>query len=291
MQVMFWGTRGSIPVSGSQFVRHGGSTTCLEIRAGGERIVIDCGTGLAQLGKECGGELKDIDIYQTHMHWDHVQGFPFFGPLFNPEASVTVHAVNRQGQSMCDVLNSQMSQPTFPVGLDIIPAALEFDELEQQGVATHGEVTVRWEEVIHPGGSTAYRFEHDDQVIVFSGDVEVQKGCMEELIEFSQGADILIMDSQYFPSEYVNRQGFGHSTPIDAVNVALQAGVKRLVLTHHDPSHDDDKLMEKLELAREYAADSGLLVDNAYDGMLLSAKVSEVVPGNHDEEASLKVSA
>ena len=277
MQVTLWGTRGSIPVSGAQFVRHGGATTCLEVSAGEEQIIIDCGTGLAEFGKSPASmRRRDLHIYQTHMHWDHVQGFPFFRPLFNAEVCVNMYAVRRQGQTMRDVLRGQMSQPTFPVGLDIIPAKLEFHELEIIGDSAHGELKMRWQEMTHPGGSTAYRFDYKGCSVVFSGDVEVQQGSFDDLVELSRGADILIMDAQYFCEEYPTRRGFGHSTPIDAVEVALKAGVKRLVLTHHDPTHDDELLAKKLHMAREHAAPEHLLVENAYDGLVLRVESEHV---------------
>lgn len=277
MQVTLWGTRGSIPVSGSQFVRHGGATTCLEVTAGDEQIIIDCGTGLAEFGKSASSmRRRDLHIYQTHMHWDHVQGFPFFRPLFNAEVSVNLYAVKRQGQTMCDVLRGQMSQPTFPVGLDIIPAKLEFHEMESVGDSAHGELKMRWQEMTHPGGSTAYRFDYKGRSVVFSGDVEVQLGSFDDLVELSRGADILIMDAQYFCEEYPMRRGFGHSTPIDAVEVALKAGVKRLVLTHHDPTHSDDMLARKLQMAREHAGSEHLFIENAYDGLVLCVEREEM---------------
>jgi len=270
MKITFWGTRGSIPVNGPQFVRHGGSTTCLEIEPGGDvpRHIVDCGTGLAQLGKARGATLKRARFYQTHMHWDHVQGFPFFAPLFNPLASFDFHAVNRQGQTLREVLSAQMSQPTFPVGLDIMPAKMTFNELPEAGRAQHADVSVRWMEVWHPGGSTAYRFEHNGVSVVFTGDVEVQQGGVRELVEFARGADVLIMDAQYLPDEYPSRRGFGHSTPLDAVEVAVEAGVGRLVMTHHDPGHDDRTLENKLAIARA-AGGNELIVDNAFDGMTI----------------------
>lgn len=273
MKVTFWGTRGSIPVSGPQFVRHGGSTTCLEICAGEERVIIDCGSGLSALGKERGPSLLRAELYQTHMHWDHVQGFPFFGPLFNPAAHFSLHAVPRQGQGMRDVLHAQMSQPTFPVGLEIIPAKLQFHDLPLQGESQHGELAVRWREVNHPGGSSAYRFDYEGASLVFSGDVEVAGMThAEPLIELARDADVLVMDAQYFPDEYRARVGFGHSSIEDAVEVALRANVSRLILTHHDPAHDDVTLAEKLRLAREISHDTRLIVDNAYDRMVLDLR-------------------
>lgn len=268
MKMTFWGTRGSIPVSGPQFMRHGGATTCVELEAAGERVIVDCGTGLAELGKAKGGALDRARIYLTHMHWDHVQGFPFFAPLFNPGARFDLYAVPREGRSLRQVLDEQMSQPTFPVGLDIIPSTLNFRDMARQGVHCVGGLTVSWTEVWHPAGSSAYRFECGGASIVFTGDVEVRQGCADTLAAFAQGADVLIMDAQYLPEEYPSRVGFGHSTPLDAVEIARRAGVSRLILTHHDPTHDDLTLARKLQIARDAAGDA-LVVDNAYDRMEL----------------------
>ena len=270
MQVTCWGTRGSFPVSGERFVRHGGATTCLEVRAGEERVVIDCGTGLVRFGQRGTLGSAPITIYQTHMHWDHVQGFPFFAPLFDPSCSITLCAVNREQQTMRDVLAAQMSRPTFPVGLDALNASLSFEELEPRGERAQGALRISWQEMAHPGGSTAYRFDFQDHAVVFSGDVEIQEaGCRNELIEFAQGSDLVLIDAQYFPEEYAARRGFGHSTPLDAVEVALAAGAKSLLLTHHDPTHDDEALGRKLELARRHAGSRPLSVDNAYDGLIV----------------------
>ena len=266
MKITFWGTRGSIPVSGARFLRHGGATTCLEIETEEERVIIDCGSGLAELGRAKGFSLDRANLYQTHMHWDHVQGFPFFSSLFNPEAEFSMHAVPREGSSLHQVLGEQMRRPTFPIGLDIIPAKLSFHDLVTEGGAEHGDLQVSWTEVCHPSGSSAFRIEHEGGGLVFSGDVEAEQGCKDKLIEFARDAQVLVMDAQYFPEEYAQRVGFGHSTPIDAVEVALAAGVERLIMTHHDPAHDDLTLARKLKLARD-AAGSKLLVENAFDRM------------------------
>jgi len=266
MKITFWGTRGSIPVSGARFVRHGGATTCLEIEAGEDRVIIDCGSGLAELGRSKSFSLDRAALYQTHMHWDHVQGFPFFTSLFNPNAEFSLHAVPREGSSLHQVLGEQMRRPTFPIGLDIIPAKLSFHDLAISGSATHGALDVSWAEMCHPSGSSAFRVEHEGGAMVFSGDVEVEQGCKDALIAFARDAQILVMDAQYFPEEYAQRVGFGHSTPIDAVEVALAAGVERLIMTHHDPAHDDFTLARKLQLARD-AAGKHLMVENAFDRM------------------------
>ncbi len=270
MQVTFWGTRGGVPVSGDEFARHGGATTCFEIAFASEhperpeRIVIDCGTGLVQLGHHAEKRLRHGLFLQTHMHWDHIQGFPFFNQFYDPEASFEFWGVERDGHSIREVYASQMNQPTFPVQLDAIAAEIGFETLEPTGEARLGDVLVEWTEMAHPSGSTAYRIEHDGGVFVFSGDVEVQRGCRERLVEFARGADVFVMDAQYFLDEYEARRGFGHSTYEDAVEVAQRAEVGAVYMTHHDAGHDDARLDAKVERARDFAAGS-VPVANARD--------------------------
>jgi phosphoribosyl 1,2-cyclic phosphodiesterase len=273
MEINIWGARGSVPVCGPAFLRHGGATTCIEVALPGasgqtpRRVILDCGTGLTELGKRWGDRGHQALVLQSHMHWDHIQGFPFFAPLFQAQTQLQLWSVPREGQTLRQVLGGQMQPPTFPVGLEVLPAQLAFRDLERAGQARVGELTLRWAEMEHPSGSTAWRLEHRGCSVVFSGDVEVQDGCGPALAALSQGADLLIMDAQYMPEEYPARRGFGHSTPLDAVQVALEAGVRHLLLTHHDPTHGDAALEAKVALARRAARGTGLQVDNAYGRM------------------------
>ncbi|MEL6180797.1 MAG: MBL fold metallo-hydrolase, partial [Myxococcota bacterium] len=155
-----------------------------------------------------------------------------------------------------------------PVGIEIIPAGLDFRDIDPIGSVRLGELELSWTELAHPSGSTAWRLAWRDTTVVFTGDVELQHGCQNRLIEFASGADILIMDAQYLPEEYPSRRGFGHSSCTDAVHAALEAEVGALVLTHHDPSHDDDRLDHKLGLAQSMAG-GALPIVNAYDGLHL----------------------
>jgi len=221
---------------------------------------------VTELGKCWGERSPEALLLLSHMHWDHIQGFPFFTPWFNPGGEFHLWATPREGQSLQRILSQQMTRPTFPVGLDILPARLHFRDLASCGSAQLGELTLRWTEMHHPSGSTAYRIEYGKTSVVVSGDTEIQLGGREALIELAQGADLLIMDSQYFPAEYPARRGFGHSTPLDALEVAVAAGVRQLLLTHHDPSHDDARLDAKRSLARLHTPEN-LYVDNAYDGL------------------------
>lgn len=276
IEVTVWGSRGSIPVSGSQFHRHGGATTCLELHlldAAGEtpaRILMDCGTGMTELGKEWNTRGPEALVLQTHMHWDHIQGFPFFQPLFNPKNAFHFWATPRDGVEFQQVLSQQMSRPSFPVGLDILPSALTFHNIPHEGESSVGEATIRWTEMWHPSGSTAFRIDYKGASVVFSGDVELQQDDdgRQRLVDMAKGADLLLMDAQYMADEYPTRKGFGHSTPEDAIELALEAGVRHLLLTHHDPSHDDNKLDTKLAAARKHAA-GRILVDNAHDRLRL----------------------
>ena len=282
IRTTIWGSRGSIPVSGASFARYGGATTCLEIErfsergssrnqkttpdAASERVIIDCGTGLASLGREWSARKKRALFLQTHFHWDHLQGFPFFGPLYDPAASFEFWAAPRDGHGAQALLGGQMKPPNFPVQLEHLPSSLMFRDLAHEGSRRHEGLDISWADMSHPSGSSAFRVEAEEGAVVFSGDVEVAEGSRAQLIALARGAQVLIMDAQYFPEEYPSKRGFGHSTPIEAVEVALAAGVKQLVLTHHDPTHDDARLDEKLALAQEAAGDR-LIVRCACDGL------------------------
>lgn len=277
LNVTIWGSRGSIPATGREYVRYGGATTCLEIELEGasgdtpSRVIVDCGTGMAELGRSWGERAPEALVLQTHMHWDHIQGFPFFGPLFNPKGAFEFWSVPREGSTFKQVMEGQMSGPMFPIGLDALPARKRFEDIEAIGQTRRGELELAWTELAHPSGSTAYRVTYRGVTLVFSGDVEVQEGTRDRLVDFAQGADALIMDAQYFPEEYPMRRGFGHSTPLDAVGVARDANVGQLLLTHHDPSHNDARLDAKLSVARD-AAHEGLELDNARDLMRLEMR-------------------
>lgn len=274
MNVTLWGTRGSIPVWGAKHMRHGGATTCVEIVLEDadadtpSRVVIDLGTGAAELGRARKADWDDTLFLQTHMHWDHIQGFPFLGALFEPSSRLRFMSVDRDGQSLSDVLGQQMRPPTFPIGLEMAPATLEFESVFRTGTREVGDLKLSWDEMWHPSGSTAWRLDYRGASIVFSGDVELRKGGGPQLLDLAAGADLLIADAQYFESEYQSRIGWGHSTPKDAVEVALEAGVERLVLTHHDPVHDDAALDQKQAEARRHAQ-GRLQVDNAFDSMTI----------------------
>jgi phosphoribosyl 1,2-cyclic phosphodiesterase len=255
-------------VCGPDVARHGGATTHLELDLGDgipyDRILIDCGTGIVGMAQENREDIENALVLQTHMHWDHIQGFPFFDPFFDPSASFDFLGVDREGESVEEIYAAQMRKPTFPVGMDAICADLSFERIPKRGERQIGNATVSWTELEHPSGSSAFRVECDGEVFVFSGDVEVRQGSADRLVEFAAGADALLMDAQYLPGEYDDHEGFGHSTCLDAVRVAERAEVDAVYFTHHDPAHDDSALDAKLRIARD-EADDDLTVDNAAD--------------------------
>jgi phosphoribosyl 1,2-cyclic phosphodiesterase len=254
MQLRFWGVRGSIPTPCVQNMGSGGNTSCLEVRLpGGQVVIVDGGTGVRPLGaalmQEAAGHPADLHLFLTHFHWDHIQGLPFFQPLYSRENSVTFYSMKSPSETS-ETLEGQMSVPYFPVDFRFLPAQRHFVNVSQQ-LVHFGETTVRSFPLNHPQGCLGYSFRHGDRKVVFASDLE--HGVPEfdrGLVEVAKNADILIYDAQFTPEEYEHRHGWGHSTWLEATKVAKNAGVKKLLLFHHDPAHDDDTLRSILDNAR-----------------------------------------
>lgn len=242
-KLKFWGVRGSIATPLGENLGYGGNTACVEVCSQGDQsLIIDAGTGLRLLGdelaKEAQGQKLDLSILMTHFHWDHVQGIPFFAPLYRSGNEVSFHS-DRPARVLADILEGQMSQPYFPVDFDLLPARRNFVQLDMREVR-FGNVMVHSFPLNHPQGASGYRLESDGAVIVHASDHEHGHAKLDRvLLDYAQNADILIYDSQYTDKEYEARRGWGHSTWREATRVASQAGVKRLILFHHDPAHND----------------------------------------------------
>jgi phosphoribosyl 1,2-cyclic phosphodiesterase len=254
MKLTFWGVRGSISTSGPEFARFGGHTTCLEVEAGGHRLILDAGTGVRPLGERLAHEarvlgrpVKTVFAF-THLHWDHIQGFPFFGPAFIPSTELELFGP-REGpdeRSLQYVLTAQMAEPTFPVTMDAMPSDQVFHDIGDGGGFERGPFRVRTRALEHPNGVLGYRIEAGGRTLCFATDTEHPRdGSVDEaLLDLARGADLLVYDAQYTPAEYAGeagppRRGWGHSTYVAAAQAARAAGVKRLALFHHDPGHDD----------------------------------------------------
>src|SRR5688572_1457015 len=289
MRVRFWGTRGSIATPGPGTNHFGGNTSCVEVTtAGGDLLILDCGTGAHRLAAELmaqGDAPIHANILLGHTHWDHIQGFPFFSPAFVKGNSAAIYGPEGSRGSLHDVLAGQMEFTYFPVELSQLPAAITYHDLTE-GIHTIGGARVATQVLNHPAMTVGYRVEADGVVVVYLVDHEpfsdelwrsgAGPGRSESILHeddrrhatFMAGADLAIHDAQYTPEEYGPKKTSGHSTYEYAVQVASAAGVRRLALTHHDPGHDDQFVAEIEQKARALALwrGAGLDVFCAYEG-------------------------
>ena len=250
MEIQFWGVRGSIAVSGARYAQTGGNTTCVELRHGGARLILDGGTGLRALGESLGWQPLEATLLFTHLHWDHIQGVPFFTPAFHPDSRLTLAGVPRASGTLKEALALQMRPPTFPVTLDRLVGARHFRDIPRATPFDVGPFHVTPLEQDHPDGVVAFRVEAGGRSLVFATDCEhrapdgQRTESMDAMVRLAQGADVLIHDAQYTRDEYCGqrgapRAGWGHATIDEAVAVARAAGCGRTFLFHHDPTRDD----------------------------------------------------
>jgi phosphoribosyl 1,2-cyclic phosphodiesterase/CheY-like chemotaxis protein len=290
LRLKFWGVRGSIPTPGPGTVQYGGNTSCVEVRADGQIIILDAGTGLRLLGRELMTEFEnqslDLTLLLTHTHWDHIQGLPFFLPVYKPRNRLRILGYEGARHGLDNVLTSQMESPFFPIGLREVPANVRIEELKELKFQI-GQVRVEACFANHPGICVGYRlFTSAGSVAFFpdnepyqaprrtratAGDTEeIQyvRGQEGKMIEFLHGADVLIMDTQYDRDEYLEHVGWGHGCLDDVVALAIKAEAKQLFLFHHDPGHDDAKIEQMVAHARRIVANkhSSLHIDAAREG-------------------------
>ena len=254
-RLRFWGVRGSTPTPTIENLTFGGNTSCVEIRTADDQcIILDAGSGIRNLGqnlmKEAGGQNIQAHVFLTHFHWDHIQGVPFFAPIYGPKNEISFYS-GIQGRPLQETLEGQMAQPYFPVKFDQVAAQRNFHTIAKDEVIEVGSARIIPFELNHPQGATGYRIEVGDAVIVYATDYEHGDPRLDEVLrQKAEGADILICDSQYTPAEYETHRGWGHSTWLNAVQVAREANARRLFLFHHDPVHDDQTMMRISEDAR-----------------------------------------
>ncbi len=293
-EVRFWGVRGSYPTSDNDTSRYGGHTSCVQVQVGGHCLIFDAGTGIIDLGKELFQRRRPLQIYifLSHTHHDHLFGLYFFEPLLKASTRLFVFGPDARRKSLRTTLHSAMGSPLFPVSFQELDARKEIYSLKGGEIIrlrpdSHGPkverlyssdaeandevMTLTYKSPAHPkDGVMLYRVGYRGKSLVYATDIEEKKGGYPEVIEFVSGADLLIHDAQYLSSEYFSRtnsrKGWGHSTPERAVEVARKAGVKQLVLFHHEPAHDDKTIREIERQARHLfsstvAAYEGMTVD------------------------------
>jgi phosphoribosyl 1,2-cyclic phosphodiesterase/CheY-like chemotaxis protein len=291
-RLKFWGVRGSIPVPGPTTVGYGGNTSCIEVRADGEIIILDAGSGIRSLGlaleKEFGKQPITLTILITHTHWDHIQGFPFFLPAYDQKNVIRVLGYEGARAGLAAILAGQMETPFFPVNLHDLPSNIAIEEIKDLEFHIN-RVRVCARFANHPGICAGYRlftssgsigyfpdnepYEllklHSHEQISADEAREYATAERAKLVEFLDGCDFLILDAQYTDEEYEQHIGWGHGSLSKVVTLALESRVQRLVLFHHDPNHDDRMIDEMVERARTQIAGSGksLLVEAAREGV------------------------
>jgi phosphoribosyl 1,2-cyclic phosphodiesterase len=266
----FWGVRGSIPTPGAGTVRVGGNTSCVELRAGGEHLILDAGSGIRPLGLALAAEKRELNLtlLLTHTHWDHIQGFPFFVPAYQPRNHVRILGYEGALHDLQTTLAGQMENPYFPVTLAQMPGNLVIEELKSMTFEL-GPLKLRACRTKHPGVTMGYRIETDAGAICYVPDHESAPGESAGAVgDLITGADVVMLDSQYTAEEYGAKRGWGHGCLDDVVRVAREAAVKRLFLFHHDPSHDDVFIEKMLARARSLAGPE-MQVDTAREGEIV----------------------
>ena len=245
MRVRFWGVRGSTPTPERRNGRYGGNTPCIEVRLDNDTLIIlDCGSGLRALGKSILGEYGDRPIeayiFLTHFHWDHIQGIPFFLPLYRKGNVFRFHSVLCQGSELQRAIEGQMGNPYFPVDMSAMRAKRDFVDLGEGPVNINGAV-ITSAPLNHPQGCVGYRIEADGSVFVLATDTEPDSPFHDRSVRaLARDADLFVYDAQYSPQQLKGeKKGWGHSSWQEGVRIAQEAGVKRLVLFHHDPDSDD----------------------------------------------------
>ncbi|MFI5333734.1 MAG: response regulator [Chlamydiales bacterium] len=284
----FWGTRGSNPVSGQKYIRYGGNTPCLEIREKNEIVIIDAGTGIRALGDmPAVRKAKAINLIIGHTHWDHIIGFPFFAPLYNPDCHVTIWSPIGFEKSTRELFTEMLGYAYFPVCLDDIRAKLTFKDIHEGVPFSIGKIEINSHYAFHPGATLCFKICVGENCFGYATDNEFLMGYQgnpaeitkdhfllesyTSLLKFFHDCDFLIHEAQYFSDEYKEKVGWGHSSVSNAAVLIKRCGIKEWIVTHHDPSHTDDDLQRKLQLHNEVleACKHPCRVRMAYDGFTI----------------------
>jgi len=258
MRVKFWGVRGSTPTPQAENLRYGGNTSCVEVRVDDQLFIFDCGTGLRVLGHQLAREFENkpmfAHVFVSHYHWDHIQGIPFFSPLYDSAGSRFVFHSSSRVRGLRQVLEEQMTAPYFPVNMNEMKAGRDFYDIEEGQLPLDNNITVKAAWLNHPQGCQGFRLESKQGILVYATDNEPGNAEFDKQVrKLAEGADILIYDSQYLPEEYeARKRGWGHSHWREGVNIVMESGAKELILFHHDPNHTDSCIDSVVKEARSY---------------------------------------
>jgi len=284
-----WGTRGSNPVAGSEYVRFGGNTPCLEVRTADTLVIIDAGSGIRGLGHILHDhQEKRMDILLSHTHWDHLLGFPFFYPIYQPGREVHIWSPVGFEKSTKELFSDMLAYAYFPVGLDDIRSSIFFHDLRDEQSANFGNIRISSHYSFHPGPTLCFKIEMNGKKIGYVTDNEFLMGNYlparqaekksslfepyESLIAFLSDCDLLIHEAQYTDEEYLDKEGWGHSSITNASILVKKAGIKKWIITHHDPKHTDEELLGKYEYHHRVMEELNheCLIQLAYDGMMIA---------------------
>lgn len=248
----FWGTRGSCPVSGPEYIRFGGNTPCLELQYENHFLIFDAGTGIRPLGHslcdETGCSVKKIDLFLSHFHWDHILGFPFFEPIYRKGTEITIWTPKGNGRTARDLIGQLLAKEFFPVHLNQMQAQLEFKVIEPHQPVQMGSLSIDFCSTHHPGHTLCFKIKTPKETIGYVTDNEID-GNQQQIVEFHKGVDIFIHEAQYTPKEYEKKQGWGHSSLAKAIDLIQQVRPGKWIVTHHDPSHTDADLVALEKIA------------------------------------------
>ena len=280
-----WGTRGSTPTVGGRFQRYGGNTSCMCLRSGDEVFIFDAGSGIRDLGFQLLADgIRKLHLFITHPHWDHIQGFPFFAPAYTPGFDITIYGAKGFGKDLESIFRGQLDRDYFPVQMEDMKSNLQFLHLPD-GAVQIGDAQVTWEFAQHPGATVGYKIALPGFKIAWVPDNEFLQGYVgpptlardhalvasyEKMIAFLSDTDVVIHEAQYTPEEYAGKIGWGHSSVSNSALLMKFAGVRRWIVTHHDPMHDDSFLETKLNLTRQILEEINypIQVSHGYDGMI-----------------------
>ncbi len=257
MLLRFWGVRGSVPVPGTSTAKVGGNTTCVSIERGGYIVVFDAGTGIRRLGhylEQEPGSTHGGCIFLSHYHWDHIQGLPFFQPAFRSDNRFHLFGEQKKGIDLYHILKEQMQTPYFPVSMEAQEGLVTFNAIEaDERYVVQQDIVIKTMRLNHPSGALGFRITTDDGCICIVTDHEHSfDGIDNTVVDFARGADILIHEAQYdYEEKQTIRRGWGHSSWQEAAQVAREANVGRLFLSHHDPDRTDDDLDNVIGKARQ----------------------------------------